>query len=720
MATPLDLIGVGNMPMLDGAASERFTQPNAKDLAQIVDWARKNYDAIKNARTHLERQWYINLAFYFGKQNVVYRGSPNFVTGAAGTLFVPPAPYYRVRPVINRIRPVIRTELTRLTSQKPTAYIVPASSEDLDMFAAQAGEQIWDSVYRRKKIASKLRRTLFWTLTCGTGFMKSSWNANAVDRDSDQMGDFDFCPETPFHVFAPDFRSEEIEDQPFIIHAQLKTREELEMLFPGQQFRASERGAAEILDDSWLNLVGATQLSDKKSILVLECWIKPGVVKLFPQGAMYTIVGDSVVQGMEGWPYQHQMFPFAKFDHIPSGKFYADSSIVDLIPLQREYNRTRGQIIEAKNRMAKPQLVAPRGSVDPAKITSEPGLVVLYTPGFEPPQPLPLQGIPAYVLQELDRILMDMSDISGQHEISQGQVPPGVTAATAISYLQEQDESKLAHTYHSMEEGMEKVAHLTLNYVSQFWDYPRTVRLVGADGSFDVMAFKGADLRGNDDVRVESGSALPTSKAAKQAFIMDLMKMGFIDPNQGLEVMEIGGLGKIYEQIQVDVRQAQRENLRLAAATPELVNQFMESQAMDLQTNPQKYFDPVTQEPKAPTLVDPMGQVQFPLMVPVNTWDNHRLHIEIHNKYRKSQAYEQLDPAAKDLFEQHVQQHVAQIVVGQMAAGPMGIMSGDTNPAAIQEQPNMTQDQGQGPSLTPPPENGGSTGGQPVDNPALG
>jgi len=180
-----------------------------------------------------------------------------------------------------------------------------------------------------------------------------------------------------------------------------------------------------------------------------------------------------------------------------------------------------------------------------------------------------------------------MEDISGQHEVSKGQTPPGVSAATAISYLQEQDESMLSVAYDSLEEGIEKVAFETLSLVSQFWDTSRMVKVVGLDGSFEVMAFKGSDLRGNNDIRVEAGSALPTSKAAKQAFIMDLMKMGFIDPSKGLEVMEIGGINKIYDEIQVDVREAQRENIKMSRVTQQQIEEFNQLQAELLQAQQQ-------------------------------------------------------------------------------------------------------------------------------------
>src|SRR5882757_5223047 len=115
-----------------------------KMQVRIVSWAKTQFERCKQARSGTEKQWYLNLAFYFGKQNVVPRNNQTLITSATGNLIVPPAPYYRVRPVINRIRPTVRTELAKLTSQKPNAFVIPASSEDRDLFAAQAGEQIWD------------------------------------------------------------------------------------------------------------------------------------------------------------------------------------------------------------------------------------------------------------------------------------------------------------------------------------------------------------------------------------------------------------------------------------------------------------------------------------------------------------------------------------------------------------------------------------------------
>jgi len=616
----------------------------------------------------------------------------------------------------------MRTEMSKLTAQKPNAFIVPSSSDDRDMYAANAGEQIWDSLFREKKVHRTLRRAVFWTCITGNGFIKSWWDDNKPDYFSNIMGDICYENLTPFHLFVPDLKEVEIEDQPFIIHAANRDTEQLSMAY-GKDIKGS-KAKGDMLEESFIAVMGVEQTNHSKneSTLVLEMWVRPGQLKLLPQGGMFSVAGDQLLDFYEGWPYYHNQYPFAHLRHIETGKFYGDSTIVDLISLQREYNRTRGQIIESKNRMAKPQLAAEMGAVDPNKITSEPGQVILYRPGFNPPQPIPLQGLPSYVLEEQDRIRADMNEISGQHEVSRGQVPPGVTAATAISYLQEQDESKLSYTFDSLEEGVEKIAYQTLSYVKQYWDTPRKIKVTGEDGSFDVLAFEGSDLRDNTDIRVEAGSALPTSRAAKQSFIMDLMKLGFIDPNKGLEVMEIGGINKIYEQIQVDVRQAQRENLKMAQVTADLLEQSRQEQmSLYLQTPEaqQKMQQGLLMQGPEGDLLDlsamtmnpGMGPqpVTFPLIVPVNTWDDHRTHIERHNNYRKSQAFENLSQEAKQLFEQHVQQHVQGIMVGAQGAMPFGpdMLEMANNPETVKQL--EAQAKGEAPvgeEPAPPPEQG--------------
>lgn len=655
---------------------------------KLIAWADYQYKCMKEDRARIELQWALNLAFFFGKQNVQVFGSGNTRIVNSTRLIVPRVPPWKTRLIINRIRPAVRTEISKLTSQKPSVTVTPASTEDRDIFAAQAAEEIWESEYRNKRFKSVLRKAVWWTCITGCGYIKTYWDYNKTYQGvkqtknedgtssmlmDEQDGDICFVPITPYHILVPNLREEEIEDQPFIMEVQARSIDWVKACYPQLgNIDTDTAAASDILSDQVIDLLTGTGSYKNDCVLVKECWIKPGQLpSVMPSGGVITIVGNKIAQYVEGWPFEHGFYPVAKLDHIPSGKYYSDSTITDLIPLQKELNRTRSQIIENKNRMAKMQLLAAKGSIDPKKITSEPGLVIQYTPGFDPPQPMPLTPLPAYVTQEIDRILQDINDISGQHEVTKGQAPPGVTAATAISYLQEQDESMLSHTYDSLEEAVEKTAFMCLSLVRQYWTLPRMVQITGPDGIFDVQSFKGSDLTSTSDVKVEGGSSLPTSKAARMALIMDMMKMGFIPPDQGLEVLEMGGLTKITDRIKVDNRQAQRENLKMAAVTEQQIDLHSAIQMQKAQA----VVDPQTGQatPTNPDFLDPnTGQpIDPPIMIPVNTWDNHAVHIQVHNNYRKSQAFENLSDINKQLFEAHVSDHLMALQV-EMFNNPIG------------------------------------------------
>lgn len=717
-----------NSSVVPGADVNQFSTEQIDQVAsksknqdfenQVIAWTKSAHLRCRTVRQQLERQWYINLAFYSGKQNVqLVPASNSSGSGVGVRLYIPPAPYYRSRPVINRIRPIIRTELSKLTAQKPSATVVPATGEDEDLAAAQAAEQIWESVYNQKKIASVFRQTMLWTLCCGTGFMKTYWDPNKKSSQWKQNAvlgpktppDGDFCYEnvTPFHLFVPDLMQEDIENQPYVIQLQTRSPEWVKLNY-GIDVPPNVMEATDILNDSFLNLVGAGEFR-KDSVLCYEVWVKPGNIQLLPEGGMFTIVGNKLAQFVRGNPYLHQEYPYAKIPHIPTGRFYGDSVINDLVPIQREFNRTRGQIQEAKNKMGHPQLMAAKGSVVASKITTEPGQVIEYNLGYPAPQPVPLQSLPAHVIQEIDRLLMDFEDISGQHQVSKGQVPSGVTAGTAINFLQEQDESMLSMTHDGIEEAFEKIGRHTLCYVKQYWDIPRMVKVNGKDGFYNVISFSGADLRDNTDIRVEGGSSLPTSKAAKQAFLMDMMTQGFIPPEKGLELMDMGGVNRLYDEIRVDAAQASRENMRMAAVTQEQMSQyastFVPKDPMTGQPDPsQGLIDPNTGQP----LTDQAGNpTEPPLIVPVNSYDAHQVHIQMHNNYRKSQQFEQLPPEIKNLFEQHVNQHMMALgmIPGQPAPqqGQNAVTSGGMDMGQADQMLQQMVQPGQQIEPTPPP-----------------
>jgi len=513
-----------------------------------------------------------------------------------------------------------------------------------------------------------MSRAVWWTIITGNGFVKTAWDPYCKDRVSGEMGDIKFGHVTPFHLFVPDVREQDIEDQPFIINAYTKPIEWAYYYFAdelqGIKLKPSTSSANQIIDEAYLNL-GHSRTPD--SVIVYETWVKPGAHKLLPQGGVIISIDDILINVYkDGFPYDHGMYPFTKFEHIPTSTFYADSPIVDLSQLQKEYNGLRSEIAEAGRRMAKPQLIAPMGSIVPSKLTNEPGLVIQYKPGMAPPQPLPLSPLPQYYLDQQDRVLNDWIDISGEREVSRGDTPPGVTSGTAISYLQEASNQYLTPQFQSIEAGIEKIATQTVELFVQYVDLPRKIRTVGADGAFDTMLLQGADIASGTDIRIEPGSSFAKSKAAQEARVMDMFAVGIIDQPTAARLLEVGGVQKIMDTMNVAERKAQRENIKMKMLT----EMDVEAKRMEVMQEIMASLPPEAMQD--PNIMAEIENMPAPPVIPVDDFDLHEVHIETHNKFRMSQEYETLPDAIKDQFAQHVAAHEEVLRQRMMAQMMMG------------------------------------------------
>lgn len=668
------------------------TARKQREAKKLADWVNENFSKAKSARTNKQTQWYENLSFIFGRHWInVLPGNPQ----TAGMPFFQQqrSPYYRKQRTINRLRSIQRTEHSKFLQSIPNINVVPSTSEDNDLRAAMAGEQVWQSISLGQNLRSEFSNAAWWMTTTGTGIIKTQWNQYKIDEVSGQQGCIEYGSITPFHLFVPDLRERKIEDQPFVTQAMVKP-----LSWAKQQYgemvagiEASTASASSILDETYLDLTRSNE-NKPDSVVVKETWIKPGVHPMLPDGGVVIMVEDVIVMMTETFPYNHGQYPFTIFSHIDTSTFYADSTLRDLIPLQKEYNESRTDISESARRSGRPQLLAPKGSIVPSKITNEPGLVIEYLPGGPPPQWAPPPPLPEYVVTIPDRVLADMEDLSGQHEVTQGQAPAGVTAGTAINYLGEKDSAYLTAQYMNIEDGYARIAKQTLQLFVQYVDVPRSIKTIGPDQTYDVFMLKGADIKNGTDVRVERGSAVGESKAASDARLMDMWSLGIItDPNQMLHLLEIGGSQRILDLLDVARKKAARENSKMKALDPAQIEQaeamFAQMQQMMAQggmaapglgpNQPQldgmPPADMPSDGPSESAVLQteqqgPVGPPSPPPMIPVDDFDLHDIHIEEHNKYRMGQEYEMLPEPIKREFDKHVKGHEETMLRLQMTS----------------------------------------------------
>lgn len=177
----------------------------------------------------------------------------------------------------------------------------------------------------------------------------------------------------------------------------------------------------------------------------------------------------------------------------------------------------------------------------------------------------------------------------------------------------------LSPTITSIEESVARIGQHLLSHVDQFWEAERTVRAVGENNAYEVFMFNKAAINGNTDLNVQAGSATPRSTAAKQAFIMELMDKKWVTVEQGLRYLNMSETGRMYEELQVSARQAQRENLRMAQGEE----------------------------------------------LPTNSFDEDQVHLAEHDMHRRRQAFENYPDEVKIIFENHVQEHKQKIGLQQ-------------------------------------------------------
>jgi len=563
------------------------------------------YERAKKARQPHEPQWLINLAFYLNKQWVLWNP-------ASSRLIRPVVPSWRVMLTVNRVRSIVRTEYAKLTKQRPTIGVQPARSDPDAEAQAKGNEKILEYLWRPSGSDRATKSTLLWALITGTGFLKNYWDkfyGPVMTESGEHLGEVSVDGCSPFETYW-DPLGEDVEDMQWCFHVKVRSGAYVLEKFDVEMDEQTING-----EDTLEGRLGALEekgYGNLSGILVKEFWERSS--RKHPNGRYVVYAEDKVLYAGDN-PYPKVQIPFIRVRHLPiPGKFYGDSVVTDLVDIQREYNKTYSQAVESKNLNLRPGLLAVRNQVR-TPFTSQPGVLVEYDliPGAPKPEPIVGKETPATFWRLLDRIEKDFMEVSGQHEVTHAQTgASGAKSGIAIAYLQEQDDTRLGPTSQDYEDAMERLETNKLRLGRQFYLEPRVGRIIGEDNTVEVFQFSREDIPEDVDVRVQAGSSLPQSRVARQEFIINLWHEKLIrDPRVALKMLEFGDVEGLYEDLEADMAQAEREN-------------------------------------------ETMQQLR---VVVVEDWHNHPVHFGEHTRFMKSQEYERLPPDAQTLFRAHIAQH---------------------------------------------------------------
>jgi hypothetical protein len=331
--------------------------------------------------------------------------------------------------------------------------------------------------------------------------------------------------------------------------------------------------------------------------------------KKYPNGRKIVHANGILLEDVEN-PYIDGKFPFARgIDHIRPRTFWGMGEVEQLRGPQEMMNKLISYTMDVLILMGNPIWIVDTDSgIDPDNIVNQPGLVVEKNPQTEVRRESGVQLQP-FILQTMDRIRDIFDQISGVNDVSRGATPSN-TSGVAIDMLQEAAQTKLRLKSRNVEHWLTQVGKQHVARILQYYKIPRIVRLTGDenDGKYFRVAIDervdeenenqtviqlqelgrneetgemvSTDVReivakGNLDVMIGTGTALPFAKAKRESQAMKLLELGIYDEADYLDDIQHPKRDKILRKLQ------QRKEGEAQAAMQE--NQLAQDQQLELE-----------------------------------------------------------------------------------------------------------------------------------------
>jgi len=371
------------------------------------------------------------------------------------------------------------------------------------------------------------------------------------------------------------------------------------------------------------------RIPDRELTLLTEYWEAP--TEMLPAGRLITIAGNEL---MNDGPLPQGIVPYvAIYDERRPYDPYGRASTRDLVSPQKVLNQQFGLVLQEQGLSGIGQWIG----------FDLPGLFdqVTNTAGGHIKVPLhsavmnkALEGIihkvgPTAVTPDRWRLIEQaqkiMFDIGAFHEIQRGQVPPGVESGIAVQLLQEAEAGQLADPVQQLKTSLIEWGRHQLKIAR--WGYDkdeeRWLPVHRPDLGFMVESITGDDLPDPDEIDIDLEGFRPQSQAAMRADIKDFTEKGWMTPQKGLQLMDLGrGIEGAFASQTRHYAKARLENINFQKG---LIKAMPGPPDMDPQTGGPK-LDPATGQP-APTVkfVNPDGSDVF---LPDD--DDHPTHIDVH------------------------------------------------------------------------------------------
>lgn len=284
---------------------------------------------------------------------------------------------------------------------------------------------------------------------------------------------------------------------------------------------------------------------DKPDNMALVITFYHRKTKYLNEGAKIVYTPDVILESGP-LPYNHGKLPFIVDKDIEVyGELWGRSFINQIESMQKFYNTLQSSAARDFGRAQAPKWMVPKGSVNYKSLNNDFGLVE-----FRGPVPPKLEshnpvGEQLFTMQ--DRLEGKISKHSNIYDISRGQVPSGVTASSALRFLDEQESQMLKPLEKRRKRRVLEAYRMMASVMGEYYKEEKSGRvanILGEKNEYLIESFKKADFNRVYDVRLQNSPELPDTKTGKISAIIDLNAATQSDPIfQKEEVIEMLDLG---------------------------------------------------------------------------------------------------------------------------------------------------------------------------------
>jgi hypothetical protein len=516
--------------------------------------------------------------------------------------------------VYNRILPLIR-QMWGEIRYVHNFYTEPNTTESEDVKAANVSSALIEYTNYLRNFNFKINFAKLWALVTSCVFWKEWWNRNlqgSIQGEKglvDVQGDIDYNWVNPFNIR---------------LDALAQGREEWRYIIEGKRVPVSSvedefglpRGT--LKPDPWepdSGLFERTEMERPKEETVIrkEYWTikRPG----YEKGIFAVSAGGFLLYHKSNPTPKAQIPYFLLPGALPKlGEQYGDSMVRIAQAGQRRFNKIGSEVDEYVE-YYKPKAMIPKNSLNPREkisFTRAGTDFIEYNPGFGTPYWQNPPAFPEIAIRWLTFQEKEIETETSVRESSYGRLPKYSSRASGVLFegLREQDVKVLFPVIEAQDIELSSAMKLRLEIIQQKYDLPRLVKVLGRDKKRETAYIKGAEIRNNTDVRVQSGVDIISTKLAKREVVMTLIEKGLItDPRKAFELLGIKTVEEYMAEEFVDERQANR-------------------------------------------YVDIMKRKD--IYIAVNPEDNHDIHYRIFNNFRKSEEFETLPKKRKENFERRI------------------------------------------------------------------